>query len=110
MSSFGHRIGSATQRDRDLYNLPRTWALGVSPPCGCFWPKCRKPEVVYVCSYRYVTGRAGRVSVNEKFYCEAHGRKFATKHGLEAPDPSIVGVSKSASEQRSQFIQTVIGS
>jgi hypothetical protein len=95
MSSFGHKIKSATQRDRDLYNKQITGSTGHTwGPIGCMWPKCRKPEVVYAISYGYVTGRQGRTSRATKFVCEACGRKFAAKNKLEAPEPSVPGTEE----------------
>lgn len=112
MSSFAHRIESATQRDRDRHNHPHVWGENrehISPPCGCCWPKCHKPEVVYVVSYRYITGRAGRVGIREQFVCQRHGREFAAKNKLVAPDPAIPGTTKSAREHRADFVNAALG-
>jgi hypothetical protein len=112
MSGRGHTIASANQRDRDYLNKPRAWGENrehVSPAIGCGWPKCRKPEVVFVCSYRYVTGRKGRIGVCEKFYCEQHGRKFAAKHNLAVPDPNAAGTEKSEIDQRTDFVSAALG-
>lgn len=109
MSSFGHKIVSATQCDRDHYNNPRQGSAGVTwPAIGCGGPKCGKP-IAYVASYRYVTGRAGRVSTSEKFLCEDHGRKFAAKNNLDAPDPTAPGTAKSVTQGRSEFITRALG-
>lgn len=46
--------------------------------------RCDEPAV-YMTGYRYVTGRAGRVSSAERHRCERHAAAFARKHGLELP-------------------------
>jgi hypothetical protein len=38
---------------------------------------------IYVATYNYVTGRAGRVSWACKHVCADHAAKFATKHGID---------------------------
>ncbi len=50
----------------------------------CSAPKCNDPMKFGV-SYRYVTGRAGRIGRAEKGYCQAHGKKFAEKNGIDLP-------------------------
>ncbi len=43
-------------------------------------------EKVYArCCYHYITGRAGRVSYAERYYCKVHTEKFAKAHKIEIP-------------------------
>ena len=42
-------------------------------------------EPIYETGYNYVTGRAGRVSRQQRYACANHGAQFAEKHGLELP-------------------------
>lgn len=94
-NSWGHKIASASPRER-AHN-------GDGQPFTCVNPKCMG-HIVFVTSYAYVTGRRGRTSRAERFVCEAHGRKFAEKHGLECPDPSVPGAGSIARGNREQFI------
>lgn len=48
-------------------------------------------EIAFVTSYRYVTGRAGRISFQERRVCHEHGARFAAKYGLVLPDPDVTG-------------------
>lgn len=47
----------------------------------CSMGRCEVPAL-YRCSYRYITGRGGRVAVARKYACSEHARRFAEKHGL----------------------------
>ena len=38
------------------------------------------------CTYRYVTGRAGRVTTNKRELCQEHTEAFAKKHGVALPE------------------------
>lgn len=48
---------------------------------ACSFPKCREITTHWT-SYRYVTGRQGRVSHATKRVCEVHARRFAEKHDI----------------------------
>ena len=41
----------------------------------------KRPE--WACSYLYITGKLGRISRNDKYYCEEHAEKFAQKYGVQ---------------------------
>lgn len=84
-TSWGHAAGRL--EESDPYYRP----LGTQP-LVCSWPKCGQP-VTHWTSYRYVTGRAGRVSRATKHVCEVHAQRFADKHGLEITD-SLVNQSR----------------
>jgi hypothetical protein len=47
----------------------------------CSGPKCRE-FAEYTGEYRYVTGRAGRVTTASRPYCPQHAKRFAEKHEL----------------------------
>lgn len=64
----------------------RNWARQARQ---CAAGKC-KEDVAYVISYRYITGRLGRVTTSERKACAAHAAAFAKKHGLELPDSAPV--------------------
>lgn len=58
-----------------------------APPDGLHWvPNCSgracNEKPVFSTRYLYVTGRAGRVTDRVQYWCQAHGEKFAGKHGL----------------------------
>ena len=44
---------------------------------GCY----KMPE--HRCCYKYVTGKAGRISSAERYYCADHAIKFAVKNGID---------------------------
>jgi hypothetical protein len=60
-------------------------------------------KAAFVTSYRYVTGRRGRVSCAEKMVCAEHARAFRDKHGISADAPPAVD----AGEDRRQLMQAV---
>jgi hypothetical protein len=75
----------------------RSWAHSVSVASEkatpwitgslCVVKDCPHP-IGFCTAYVYVTGRAGRTTRARRFVCEAHARKFATKHRLEMPPPA----------------------
>lgn len=52
----------------------------------CSTGKCRD-RATHLTSYRYVTGRAGRVGSAERAVCTAHAERFAAKHEVEIGPP-----------------------
>lgn len=89
--SWGHGIRSASDSERHTSSKwGRVPNVSVQMEDGRVVGKracsvrCQNP-VIYVTSYRYVTGRAGRVSAAERAVCAEHGARFAQKHGLELP-------------------------
>jgi hypothetical protein len=85
-SAFGYAL---TRLGADAYDTPERvpdWhdaSREVWRPC-CTDRKCDgRPE--FIASYRYVTGKAGRVSSQRRYVCQAHAEAFAKKHGLELP-------------------------
>ena len=41
----------------------------------------------YSSSFRYRTGRAGRIGERHLYLCETHAEKFAQRYGLKLPRP-----------------------
>lgn len=83
--SWNWRIAPFTDADREHYKVNLEKAADKHK----FYYRCRKkgcgalPEVFV--RYDYVTGRAGRVSWQEKPYCRAHGEQIvASKRQPEA--------------------------
>ena len=86
MASFGHKVTPVDQHERAGTFRNPIWST-------CHSGRNRAREnpgcqhgVEYVCSYAYVTGRAGRVSTNEKGRCREHAQMFANKHQIDGPD------------------------
>lgn len=50
----------------------------------CTAPKCQNKSE-FVASYKYITGKAGRVSQAEKPLCREHAHKYAVKYHLTLP-------------------------
>lgn len=50
----------------------------------CATRGCEEPTMFRV-GYRYVTGRAGRVSDAERNACDRHAQAFAAKYGVVIP-------------------------
>lgn len=48
----------------------------------CRKPKCGKPAEVFV-AYNYVTGKRGRVGVNERPHCREHAELVIARKRLE---------------------------
>ena len=57
--------------------IKRVLVLGYT----CSAPKCTE-DPKHICAYDYITGRQGRTSYAERFYCQKHTEAFAEKHGL----------------------------
>lgn len=95
--SWNHAIRCATQEESDKRSLtrieveqhPMGWLEDyVIEPYGCSIVHCDALPVVYVISYDHFVGYDCSVH-REQFVCEVHGRMFAVKYGLEAPDPPV---------------------
>lgn len=56
----------------------------------CSAPRCAA-TVEYICTYRYVTGRAGRMTTSTRAYCPTHAERFAACHGLSIPSVAPAG-------------------
>ena len=87
MSAFGHYVRILTDEEqahlarmRERYG-PRFYACGHGRKPN----RCETPAT-HMTGYRYVTGRAGRVSSSEQSRCETHAAAFAAKHGVAMPD------------------------
>jgi len=91
-SAFGHALETITAGSHWFPKRVPHWNRVAFPDTLIWSPSCstsgcdQRPE--FVSSYRYVTGRAGRVSSQRRFMCTAHAQAFAQKHGLELP-PSV---------------------
>lgn len=94
-SAFGHAIVVSERPAQRVvpYTPPAPNRRGRevpwrTPPREIWKPGCAycDQEPRYVASYRYVTGRKGRVTSRVQSLCEEHGRRFAEKHGLELPE------------------------
>jgi hypothetical protein len=77
-SSYDHRI-TVLPADRQT--------------CFCSASRHCQAPIVFYASYRYTTGRQGRTTRRDLYYCEPHGEKFAAKHKIEIerPTPSAAG-------------------
>lgn len=86
MSAFGHYVRLATDEERaGLDRSAERFPDSAHRWYRCGTRGCTEPVTHFV-GYRYVTGRGGRISSNERRACTAHAEKFAKKHGLEMPD------------------------
>lgn len=75
-SSWDHAVRRLTEEEI-AFRVRQDW------PCST--GKCRE-TVSHATSYRYVTGRGGRVSFSERLVCAAHAERFAAKHEVEVTD------------------------
>ncbi len=73
--SWGHEI--VRREDENVHYA--TWASK-----HCSGRRCPVLSE-YVVRWKYVTGRAGRVTYAHRSYCREHAEKFVKKHGLELP-------------------------
>lgn len=80
-SSWGHAIAPLTPDDQRTVGA---WHHG-----ECAIGKCAEPAR-WLGTYRYVTGRAGRVSWARRFMCDGHAEKFRKKY---QPTEGEVGTS-----------------
>jgi hypothetical protein len=75
MASWGHEI----------YQLPENEAIDFDARgyrCGTGGRICGGIAAFFT-TYRYITGRAGRVSDARKLACANHARRFAIKHDID---------------------------
>jgi hypothetical protein len=93
MASWGHRIRVASERERDNY---ARWGG------NCSSAKCKNPDVRYITSYTYITGRRGRTTEAEKLVCLEHAQRFGEKHGLALPNGP--GVDRQTSFLCGEFV------
>ncbi len=77
-SSYAHTVTRMKPDDIELFER-QGWKCSSKCP--------NKPE--YFISYKYVTGRQGRVTWADKRVCAVHAEKFARKHGLAFPPENI---------------------
>src|SRR5690606_6685875 len=81
-SSWGH---AAARLDPETIDEHDRWGR------RCSARRCVEP-VTHVSGYRYVTGRAGRVSWAERRVCEGQAARFAQRHQIEiGPAPTRAG-------------------
>jgi hypothetical protein len=78
-SSFAHEIHPLTEEDwKRMGPYEREYLR-----CGCSMAAgCGEP-ITHWLRYRYVTGRAGRVSDALRYCCVKHAWRFASKFGIE---------------------------
>lgn len=82
--SWGWKVVPFTQADLDYYARQRESKYVADHPTSMRYYVCRKKGCgqhpsVWV-QYSYVTGRAGRVSWQQKPYCQAHGEQIVADH------------------------------
>jgi hypothetical protein len=65
----------------------RRAGVGMRPNC-CSGRGCEATPVA-TSTYRYVTGRGGRVTTAERHLCAAHAARFAARHGLSWGDDDM---------------------
>lgn len=73
--SWGHSVRLLPDDEREMY-ARHDWSCGSR--------NCNEP-VTHMLGYRYVTGRAGRISSAEKRACPKHAEAFAKKYEVEMP-------------------------
>ena len=83
MSSFGHTVRKMTAGELD--KVRRLTERCPEHPYQCGTLRCTASPTL-VCSYRYVTGRAGRVTRADREYCQQHAEAFAKKNGVALPE------------------------
>lgn len=83
MSSFGHDIRRLDADDREY--LARMIAAHGPRHYSCATRNCDEPAE-FETTYRYITGRRGRVSWARRRACSTHGLAFASKHGLDVSE------------------------
>lgn len=81
--AFNHKVWRLTPKDlADVCSARGGDSEPARMRCGA--PNCQTPFTCFA-SYRYVTGRAGRVTRSVREYCDRHAAAFAKKNNLEAP-------------------------
>lgn len=83
-SSWGHTIQPLVGKQRAAYVFlsPQPWApfpvteLQVCASC----PVTKKTLATYLATYRYVTGRAGRMAFARRHLCGEHAEKFRARY------------------------------
>jgi len=73
--SWGHAIRPLTEQEQ------ASNARSGRATCGT--GRCTE-QATHLTTYKYVTGRAGRVSSASRHVCTAHADTFAAKHDLAA--------------------------
>lgn len=100
-NSWGHAAGTLHPRQIPHEYVDWTDKSKGTVPYRCSSRGCNEP-VTHWTSYRYVTGRAGRVSSATKKTCLAHAERFATKYGIEVTQAPAVPTESQA--MVSQFL------
>lgn len=81
--AWGHTVEAMSPeqaaRYRELRQQTTKWRQW-----ACVVPRCLR-VAQYRVTYRYVTGRGGRVSQARREYCREHAALFSTRHGLTMP-------------------------
>jgi hypothetical protein len=100
MSAWGHALRRLPMADVARASEMVDYGYGRGPErrqaCSAGGRPCAAP-VAFAFSYRYITGRAGRVSWAEKWICQQHAERTAKRWGLELPTEAVEG-PKHASE------------
>jgi len=95
VSSWGHTLRRLTDAETAQLRARDAWweTSGLEPPAAryrdtaCRIRGCVEPAT-HEGSYRYVTGRAGRVSWARRLLCDRHADRFRAKHHPEPGQPS----------------------
>lgn len=75
--SWGHQIRKATAEETASWDRQRGGREGGYPRCS--HPRCRAVPT-HVSTYRYVSGKAGRVTGTERLLCDDHAVRFVARH------------------------------
>lgn len=86
-NSWGHALCRIDDREGarklGVGLMHRAWSPG-----KCSAQKCKEVPVWWA-SYRYITGRSGRATRRNLYYCDSHARRFAVHHGLMDNDGNV---------------------
>ena len=104
--SWGHTVRLLTEDERAYVERSRErWGPRFY---SCSTRNCEE-HVTHKVGYRYVTGRAGRVSSAEKLACETHAQRFADKHDLTMPTEPSARESRTGYMAVSEAIEELHG-
>lgn len=83
MSSWDHTLQKLSDEQREHL---REWEQVCRLHKSCHQP------VTHLATYRYVTGRGGRVGWRSRYMCDTHAGRFRAKH--ELPEPRVQATPK----------------
>lgn len=94
-SAYAHKIAPMAQLIngkplagcyRKAHQVPH-WNQAKFPGVQIWTPNCSgracNERPIYASEYLYVTGRAGRVTSRNQYWCKTHGEAWAKRHNVE---------------------------